>query len=138
MGIRGGIDGINLRKQKKNWGHRWNYKEVHSMDQGKEKEPRMNEAQKELLRQYQEYCKGTLSQEEKKRFEEIYRLLYIQGFQKENSCLLYILWGCLFALLIDAGYKAIIGGDWITPLAGLSGMIILGFILFFIVSITPD
>lgn len=138
MGIRGGIDGINLRKQKKNWGHRWNYKEVHSMDQEKEKEPRMNEAQKELLRQYQEYCKGTLSQEEKKRFEEIYRLLYIQGFQKENSCLLYILWGCLFALLIDAGYKAIIGGDWITPLAGLSGMIILGFILFFIVSITPD
>lgn len=138
MGIRGGIDGINLRKQKKNWGHRWNYKEVHSMDQGKEKEPRMNEAQKELLRQYQEYCKGTLSQEEKKRFEKIYRLLYIQGFQKENSCLLYILWGCLFALLIDAGYKAIIGGDWITPLAGLSGMIIFGFILFFIVSITPD
>lgn len=138
MGIRGGIDGINLRKQKKNWGHRWNYKEVHSMDQEKEKEPRMNEAQKELLRQYQEYCKGTLSQEEKKRFEKIYRLLYIQGFQKENSCLLYILWGCLFVLLIDAGYKAIIGGDWITPLAGLSGMIILGFILFFIVSITPD
>ena len=126
------------RKSKKNWGHRWNYKEVHSMDQEKEKEPRMNEAQKELLRQYQEYCKGTLSQEEKKRFEKIYRLLYIQGFQKENSCLLYILWGCLFALLIDAGYKAIIGGDWITPLAGLSGMIILGFILFFIVSITPD
>lgn len=125
-------------KYKKNWGHRWNYKEVHSMDQEKEKEPRMNEAQKELLRQYQEYCKGTLSQEEKKRFEEIYRLLYIQGFQKENSCLLYILWGCLFALLIDAGYKAIIGGDWITPLAGLSGMIIFGFILFFIVSITPD
>lgn len=123
---------------RENWGNRWHYKEVHSMDQGKEKEPRMNEAQKELLRQYQEYCKGTLSQEEKKRFEEIYRLLYIQGFQKENSCLLYILWGCLFALLIDAGYKAIIGGDWITPLAGLSGMIILGFILFFIVSITPD
>lgn len=125
---------------KDSWGYfgdkRWNYKEVYSMDQ--EKEPRMNEAQKELLRQYQEYCKGTLSQEEKKRFEKIYRLLYIQGFQKENSCLLYILWGCLFALLIDAGYKAIIGGDWITPLAGLSGMIILGFILFFIVSITPD
>ncbi|AXB80901.1 hypothetical protein ACG98G_06885 [Megasphaera hexanoica] len=108
------------------------------MDQGKEKEPRMNEAQKELLRQYQEYCKGTLSQEEKKRFEKIYRLLYIQGFQKENSCLLYILWGCLFALLIDAGYKTIIGGDWITPLAGLIGMIVFGFILFFIASITPD
>lgn len=108
------------------------------MGQGKEKEPRMNEAQKELLRQYQEYCKGTLGQEEKKRFEEIYRLLYIQGFQKENSCLLYILWCCLFALLIDAGYKAVIGGDWITPLAGLSGMIVFGFILFFIASITPD
>lgn len=30
-----------------------------------------------------------------------------------------------FALLIDAGYKAVIGGDWITPLAGLSGMIFL-------------
>ena len=89
----------------------------------KGKEPHLNETQKELLRQYQEYCKGTLSQEEKKRFEKIYRLLYIQGFQKENSC--------LFALLIDAGYKAIIGGDWITPLAGLSGMIIFGFILFF-------
>lgn len=123
---------------RENWGNRWHYKEVHSMDQGKEKEPRMNEAQKELLRQYQEYCKGTLSQEEKKRFEEIYRLLYIQGFQKENSCLLYILWCCLFALLIDAGYKAVIGGDWITPLAGLIGMIVFGFILFFIASTTPD
>lgn len=123
---------------RENWGNRWHYKEVHSMDQGKEKEPRMNEAQKELLRQYQEYCKGTLSQKEKKRFEEIYRLLYIQGFQKENSCLLYILWCCLFALLIDAGYKAVIGGDWITPLAGLIGMIVFGFILFFIASITPD
>lgn len=108
------------------------------MDQENKKEPCGDMAQKELLRQYQEYCKGTLSQEEKKRFEEIYRLLYIQGFQKENSCLLYILWCCLFALLIDAGYKAVIGGDWITPLAGLSGMIVFGFILFFIASITPD
>lgn len=108
------------------------------MDMVNEKEPHINEAQKDLLRQYQEYCKGTLSQEEKKRFEKIYRLLYIQGFQKENSCLLYILWCCLFALLIDAGYKAVIGGDWITPLAGLSGMIFFGFILFFIASITPD
>ena len=108
------------------------------MDMVNEKEPHMNEAQKDLLRQYQEYCKGTLSQEEKKRFEKIYRLLYIQGFQKENSCLLYILWCCLFALLIDAGYEAVIGGDWITPLAGLRGMIFFGFILFFIASITPD
>ena len=108
------------------------------MDMVNEKEPRMNEVQKELMRQYQEYCKGTLSQEEKKRFEKIYRLLYIQGFQKENSCLLYILWCCLFALLIDAGYKAVIGGDWITPLSGLSVTIFFGFILFFIASITPD
>lgn len=108
------------------------------MREDNEKEPRMNEAKTELLRQYQAYCKGTLSQKEKKRFEKIYRLLYIQGFQKENSCLLYILWCCLFALLIDAGYKAVIGGDWITPLAGISGMIVFGFILFFIASITPD
>lgn len=108
------------------------------MEQGNKKEPCGGTAQKELLRQYQEYCKGTLSQEEKKRFEKIYRLLYIQGFQKENSCLLYILWCCLFALLIDAGYKAVIGGDWITPLAGLSVTIFFGFILFFIASITPD
>lgn len=31
------------------------------MDMVNEKEPRMNEAQKELMRQYQEYCKGTLN-----------------------------------------------------------------------------
>lgn len=108
------------------------------MDQRKEKEPWKGMTREELLRQHQDYCKGTLSPEERKRFEKTYRLLCVQAFQKENGCLLYILWLCFFALIIDAGYRAVTGGDWITPLACLSGMVIFGFILFFIASITPD
>lgn len=43
----------------------------------------MNEAQKELLRQYQEYCKGTLSQEEKKRFEKYTDCYTYKDFRKK-------------------------------------------------------
>lgn len=97
-----------------------------------------DEKKKEFKRQYEEYCSGSMGPEDKKRFEKLLVLLAVHDFQNKNSLPIYLLWGCLLALLVDAVYKAVIGGDWITPLGCLIGVVGFGTLLFFIASITPD
>lgn len=97
-----------------------------------------DEKKKEFKRQYEEYCKGSMSLEDRKRFEKLLALMFVQDFQSKNSLPIYLLWGCLFALLADVGYKVVIGSDWITPLGCLVGLIIFGTLLFYIASVTPD
>ncbi len=97
-----------------------------------------DEKKKEFKRQYEEYCKGSMSLEDRKRFEKLLALMFVQDFQSKNSLPIYLLWGCLFALLADVGYKVVIGSDWITPLGCLTGLIIFGTLLFYIASVTPD
>lgn len=48
-----------------------------------EKEPRMNEAQKELLRQYQEYCKGRLARKRRKDLKKYTDCYTYKDFRKK-------------------------------------------------------
>lgn len=89
-----------------------------------------DEKKKEFKRQYEEYCSGSMGPEDKKRFEKLLVLLAVHDFQNKNSLPIYLLWGCLLALLVDAVYKAVIGGDWITPLGCLIGVVGFGTLLF--------
>lgn len=106
------------------------------MNEDKEKEPYVGTAQEEFMRKFSNY--ENLSPEEKKDVEKQFRLLMFKSFHEEVCPLQYALWICFLGLFIDAGYKAMTGGDWITPLACFGGLLILGFVLFFIASVTPD
>lgn len=103
------------------------------MNEDKEKEPCGSTAQAELLRKFCNY--ENLSPEEKKDIEKQFRLLMFKSFHEEVCPLQYALWICFLGLIIDAGYKAITGGDWVTPLACFGGLLIFGAIAFVLASL---
>lgn len=92
-----------------------------------------NQEQEELLRKFRNY--ENLSPEEKKEVEKQFRILMFKSFNEEVCPLKYALWICFLGLLIDAGYKAVTGGDWVTPLACFGGLLIFGAITFVLASI---
>lgn len=92
-----------------------------------------NQEQEEFLRKFRNY--ENLSPEEKKEVEKQFRILMFKSFNEEVCPLKYALWICFLGLLIDAGYKAVTGGDWVTPLACFSGLLIFGAITFVLASI---
>lgn len=92
------------------------------MEERNKKEPCGNKA----LDEWDEW-----DEETKKRL----RIMYYQQFSKEYGCFQYAIWACLFGLFADAGYKAIVGGDWQTPILCLGGLLIFGVVTYIIASL---
>lgn len=71
-----------------------------------------------------------LSPQEQKQLKRKLQIMYYQQFSKECGYLQYVLWFCLLGLMADAGYKAMCGGDWLTPLLCLAWLIGFGLLTY--------
>ena len=76
-----------------------------------------------------------LSPQEQKRLKRKLQFMYYQQFSKEYGCFQYVLWLCLLGLVVDAGYKAVCGGDWLTPLLCLAWLIGFGLLTYIFASL---
>lgn len=73
--------------------------------------------------------------EEKKKREREMQIEFFKEFHSEYGCLQYIAWFCWLALLLDAAYKALTGGDWVTPLLDIAITLGIAVFLFIIASL---
>ena len=72
--------------------------------------------------------------EERKRREMEMQIQFFKEFHSEYGCFQYLLWFCWLALLLDAGYEALTGGDWVTPLLDIALTLGIASIVFVIAS----
>ncbi|WP_302360317.1 hypothetical protein [uncultured Megasphaera sp.] len=101
----------------------------------------------ELLKRMEEYdslspedkeliCKwkfsAELSPKEQEAIEKLMYRLYRKSFLEQYGCLQYVVLLIYLGLLIDAGYQACIGGDWITPMICVAGLFGLGIVAYIV------
>lgn len=76
-----------------------------------------------------------LTKAEQKRLQKRGAVQVGASFQKEYGCFQYVTWMILIAILADAFYSVITGGNWITPLIYLVGLIVLAAITYIFASL---